>query len=109
MPERNDVGIVWTDGSNPITFQAFDASNALIGTLIGNHADGSNSGTTAEDRFYGVRNAGGVSKIVIANPSGIELDHLQYGLATAAVPEPASLALIGAGLLGIGWRRRIRR
>lgn len=100
-----DVGIVWTDGVNPITFQAYDASNALIGTLTGNHADGTFDGTKEDDRFYGVRNAGGVSRIVIGDPGGIEVDDLQYGFA-ASVPEPASLALLGAGLLGVSWRRR---
>jgi hypothetical protein len=78
------VGIVWTDGAGTITFEAFDQNGVSLGTLTGDHADGSTSGTTVDDRFYGVTNAGGIWRIHISNSSGgIEVDHLQYGF----VPE----------------------
>jgi uncharacterized repeat protein (TIGR01451 family) len=78
------VGIVWTDGGGDATFEAFDSIGASLGTIgpiaIG---DGSNSGTTAEDRFFGVTFAGGISAIKLSNTSGgLEVDHLQYGLYT---------------------------
>ena len=42
------------------------------------HADGSNGGTTAEDRYYGAFHPDGISKITISNAhGGIEVDHLQ--------------------------------
>jgi hypothetical protein len=76
------AGIVWTDADNPIAFEAFDTMGASLGTLIGNHADGSSSGTTAEDRFYGVSFAGGIGSIRISSgPFGMELDHVQYAAA----------------------------
>lgn len=76
------VGIVWTDGgfNATITFEAFDdAGMSLLGKNGPNsHADNSNEGTTAEDRFYGATYAGGISKVTISNNSGgIEVDHLQ--------------------------------
>lgn len=75
------AGIVWTDGVGTITFEAFDAQGASLGSLSGTHADGSVTGTTAEDRFYGVVHAAGISAIRIRNASGgIEVDHLQYGI-----------------------------
>src|SRR5438067_12096963 len=96
------VGIVWTDGGNPIFFQAFDQHGVSLGTATGMHADNSISGETAEDRFYGAIHAGGISRIYIENGSGgIEVDHLQYGLAaapTSSVPEPGSYALLATGL-----------
>jgi hypothetical protein len=84
------VGIVWTDGGGDATFEAFDAMGASLGTIgpvaIG---DGSNSGTTAEDRFFGVTFAGGISAIKISNTAGgLEVDHLQYGLYKGAVASP---------------------
>lgn len=104
------VGVVWTDGSNSIVFEAFDALGASLGTVTGTHADGSNFGTTAEDRFYGAINPGGISRITVSNPGGLELDHLQYGTlqSAAAVPEAGTLSLAASalGLLGACAARR---
>jgi len=105
------VGIVWTDGTNAIRFEAFDAANNSLGVVTGNHADGSFGGQTGEDRFYGIISSGGVSSILIQNGGGgIEVDHLQYGF--AVVPEPAAFALSGVAVSGLAaclWRRRRRR
>ena len=74
---------------------------------MGNHATAGFGGQLDEDRFYGAINAGGISRLVISNPPGIEIDHIQYGFANA-VPEPASWALMiaGFGLAGAATRRR---
>ena len=114
------VGIVWTDGGGTTLFEAFGPGGVSLGQ-IGPVAiaDGSNSGTTAEDRFFGVINAGGISAIRISNSSGgIEVDHLQYGIfgaappppppAAAAIPIPtmSEFALLLLALLaaGLGWK-----
>jgi hypothetical protein len=78
------AGIVWTDGEGAVTFEAFDSVGGSLGTVgpvtIG---DGAVTGETAEDRFFGVFEAGGISAIFISNAAGgIEVDHLQYGSAT---------------------------
>src|SRR5258705_2313629 len=65
------VGIVWTDGVGTTLFEAFGPGGVLLGQ-IGPVAiaDGSFTGTTAEDRFFGVTNPGGISAIRISNTSG---------------------------------------
>src|SRR4051812_15031283 len=93
------AGLVWTDGSNSIAFEAYGPGNVFLGGLGGAHADSNFAGGTAEDRFYGVTNAGGISRLVIFNPDGIEIDHIQYGVDVAApgVPEPGAWALMLVG------------
>jgi hypothetical protein len=103
LPSR--VGIVWTDGLNPITFEAFDQNGISLGTLSGMHADANFNGGTAEDRFYGVAHHGGISRIHIHNAAnaGIEVDHLQYG---RGVPEPGVMGLVVAVGMGLMGRKR---
>jgi PEP-CTERM motif len=103
------AGFAWTDGNNSITFEAFDENGISLGTVVGTHADGTFTGGTAEDRFYGATNAGGISRLVISNPPGIEIDHIQFGFnAAPSVPEPATWAMmvLGFGLAGYSMRRR---
>ena len=84
------AGIVWTDGNQnaTVTFEAFDYSSNSLGTVVAVVGDDSIWGTTAEDRFFGVTNAAGISAIAISitggtpvggYSGGIEVDHLQYG------------------------------
>jgi hypothetical protein len=112
------VGIVWTDGAsyNTVTFEAWDASGESLGAIVASGiGDGNFASGTAEDRFFGVIAADGISKIFIKSPgmagsfgSGIEVDHLQYGL-TAAIPEPETHAMLLAGLGLLGWHARHRK
>lgn len=99
------AGMVWTDGSGGITFEAWDQNNVSLGTIAGTHADGGFLGSTAEDRFYSWINAGGISRINMRNSfGGIEIDHLQYGY--GVVPEPASIGALGLGMLLLARRRK---
>jgi len=118
-----DAGIVWTDvgqnsindtiGSRPVTFSAVDGQGRSLG-IIGPFTvgDGVITGTTAEDRFFGVHNADGISSFTISMPTSNnwEVDHLQYGFSpsSVAVPEPASWALLSVGLIGGVLCRRLR-
>jgi len=110
------AGIVWTDvgflldnslgGPSDVLFEAFDAFNQSLG-VIGPVALGDNAfdGDQAEDRFFGMTNAGGISRISITMPNSDdwEVDHLQYGY---ALPGPASIGALGiAAVLGLPRRR----
>jgi len=101
------AGLVWTDGNNPIHFLAYDQDGLLLGELVSNAADTVINGTTAEDRFFGVRHDGGISRLVIYDTPGLEVDHLQYG-GMAAAPEPATWAMMILGLGGVGAMLRRR-
>ena len=99
------AGFVWTDGpfGTAVAFTAWGADGVTIvcsipaGPVFGDNSFG---GETAEDRFVGCSNAGGVSRIEATNTLGgdIEVDHLQYGWALSrSVPEPALLSLFALG------------
>lgn len=115
------VGIVWTDvgfsadvtGFGSLLFEAIDENGDSLGSvgpiLVG---DGNFTGETGDDLFLGVINLNGISSISIGmNSWDWEVDHLQYGAAdrtvgTAVVPEPVTIALLGVGLVGMGFARR---
>ena len=102
------AGIVWTDGAGTTTFEAFGPTGTSLGTIGPvSIADGSFSGTTAEDRFFGVTFAGGISAIKISNTSGgIEVDHLQYGIfQPAPYIQKSFAACMGPPAGMIGWWR----
>jgi hypothetical protein len=110
------AGLVWTDGGTSVTFQAFGPGNVLLGTIgpvsDAGFPDGSVSGTTAEDRFLGWSDAGGISSIFVSNASGgIEVDHVQYGLseAVAVIPLPAAAWTALSCLAAMGSVSALRR
>lgn len=80
------AGIVWTDGAGEVSFEAVAADGTTVLCASGPVSepgvfpDSSSNGETAEDRFFGIYEAGGISSIVLSNSGGgIELDHLQFG------------------------------
>ncbi len=103
------AGLVWTDGQvgGTTRFEAFDGSGVSLGVLTGSHTDGNFGGGTGEDRFYGWIHSGGIGSILMTHSGGggLEVDHLQYG----TVPEPATMAALGAGVLMIARRRQARK
>jgi hypothetical protein len=82
------AGAVWTDGGLgvDVTFESFDQNGTSLGTIVATAvADNDNSGGTAEDRFFGITNPGGISAIKLSSPGGgIEVDHLQFDHCSAA-------------------------
>lgn len=109
------AGLVWTDvgevtpglptGFGNFTFEAFGPGNVLLGSVgPSSLGDGAATGATAEDRFFGVISAGGISSIRITSSNSVdwEVDHIQYGI----VPAPATLSIVGVvGMLASRRRR----
>jgi hypothetical protein len=89
-PYPTAAGMVWTDGYGVVTFEAFYDLFQSLGTVGPvDIADDSQDGTTAEDHFFGVQYAEGITSIKLTCISGnIEVDHLQYGSAGPATSVP---------------------
>ena len=91
------AGLVWTDGTGSVTFEAFDPSGQSLGSIgpiaVG---DGAFDGDTAEDVFFGVESAGGISALrIFGTPSGIEVDHVQYAVTTGTAVQATETVRLG--------------
>jgi len=99
QPWPTSAGIVWTAGQpSAVTFEAF----APDGTSLGVHGpftlgDGSITGTTDEDRFFGVRDAEGIGAIQLHSSAVMEIDHVQFDVDV----EPAILSTLHDGDAGV--------
>lgn len=103
------AGMVWTDGLGDTIFEAFGAGNVSLGT-IGPVAlaDDTFRGTTVDDYFFGVQDKAGIYAIKLSNTGGggIEVDHVQFGV--APVPEPSTMLLLAFGLTAMAIIARKR-
>jgi len=103
------AGLAWTDGrqNSIVVMKAWDRDGKYIGFLRARLGDLSRNGTTADDRFLGLTNANGISRIEIrSNYGGFEVDHVQFAYGMVAVPVPPAAILGVAGLVGVGLLRR---
>ncbi len=110
------VGMAWTDvgittfggnGFGRVFMQVFAANGALLGASpVLDAGDGRITGETAEDRFFGVIELGGISavELITFNSVDWELDHLQYG--TVPAPGIAASTLLIACSMALRKRRR---
>lgn len=110
----NPVAAVGLDGGffdaiGGTTIEAFGVDGLSLGSIT-------NSATGVE--FYGLfdtsgANIAGVSFYITGSePAGFAIDNVTFGNADVVVtnvPEPASMALIGIGLIGLGFTKHKKR
>jgi hypothetical protein len=84
--------------SNNFTLRALGTSNNVIGSYSVTVPD---DGVSAFNAYYAIQDtAATIKSLEVVGNGGI--DDLQFLSAGASVPEPASFALAGAGILGLG-------
>lgn len=116
----NGVGLR-IGGTQPITYRFYDANAVLLSEFVDLVAD-----LPPQNGFIGFTRTGGISDIAgftaeLTTSSGFGLDYIvlstnasdnddgnQDENNSSTVPAPATLALLGLGLVGLAWSRRKR-
>jgi hypothetical protein len=114
-PSDRDVTIVFDE---PVSAFGFDIGglgsvtfDVLISFSAGPDQLFQNDYPDSVSLFGWVSDQADISSVIVGNDGGFfgfDFDNFTFGGEVATVPEPSTLALLGIGLLGIGFARRRR-
>ena len=97
---------IWYTSYDPLTLQAFDASDNLLGTVIGDPNTDATTGTTS---FISLSNPG-IAEVDLTSTAGLfTLDDLTFESETSPTPEPNTFLLIASAIIALTLARRFRR
>jgi hypothetical protein len=97
---------IWYTSFDPLTLHAFDASNNLLGSVVG---DPNTDGTTGTTSFLSFTNPAITSVDLTSSPGLFTLDDLTFEQGPTTVPEPRAFVLLASVLLGFVAYRFVRR
>jgi RHS repeat-associated protein len=91
---------IWYTSFDPLTLQTFDASDNLLGSIVGSP---NTDGTTGTNSFISLANPAISSVSLTSSPGLFTLDDL------TTVPEPSTFALLASAFLALILYRSCRR
>jgi len=89
---------IWYTAFDPLTLQAFDAGNNLLGTLVGLP---NTDGTTGTTSFLSFTKSGITAITLTSSPGLVTFDDLSFQTGSPTTPEPSSSLMIVSALLGL--------